>query len=135
MSTPATESPRRRWASECGVPARNLRRCRMASRHDKCGCLPHRLSGPRAGEYRGWPPTRRQERPFNNLMSNQEQIGVGAEGAAEYRIFGPPGTGKTTYLSKQVKNAAERFGSDSVLVTSFTRAAAAELVGRDLPLP
>jgi len=31
--------------------------------------------------------------------------------------------------------AAERFGSDRVLVTSFTRAAAAELVGRDLPIP
>jgi len=53
---------------------------------------------------------------------------------SEYRIFGPPGTGKTTYLSRQVSMAAEKFGPEGVLVTSFTRAAAAELVGRDLPI-
>jgi DNA helicase-2/ATP-dependent DNA helicase PcrA len=53
---------------------------------------------------------------------------------AEYRIFGPPGTGKTTNLSRQIRRAVERFGPDSVLVTSFTRAAAAELAGRDLPI-
>jgi len=56
-------------------------------------------------------------------------------GAVEYRIFGPPGTGKTTFLGRQIEHAAERFGSERVLVTSFTRAAAAELVGRDLPVP
>ena len=44
------------------------------------------------------------------------------------------GTGKTTFLSRQVKHAAEKFGNEAVLVTSFTRAAAAELVGRDLPI-
>jgi DNA helicase-2/ATP-dependent DNA helicase PcrA len=44
-------------------------------------------------------------------------------------------TGKTTYLSKQIGLAADKYGSDRVLVTSFTRAAAAELVGRDLPIP
>ncbi len=53
---------------------------------------------------------------------------------AEYRIFGPPGTGKTTNLSRQIRRAVERFGADSVLVTSFSRAAAAELAGRDLPI-
>lgn len=53
---------------------------------------------------------------------------------AEYRIFGPPGAGKTTNLSRQIRRAVERFGPDSVLVTSFTRAAAAELAGRDLPI-
>ena len=53
----------------------------------------------------------------------------------EYRIFGPPGTGKTTNLSRQVRRAAERFGEGSVLVTSFSKAAAAELAGRDLPIP
>ena len=53
---------------------------------------------------------------------------------AEYRIFGPPGTGKTTNLTRQIRRAVERFGPDSVLITSFSRAAAAELAGRDLPV-
>ena len=48
---------------------------------------------------------------------------------AEYRIFGPPGTGKTTNLTRQICRAVQRFGKDSVLVTSFSRAAAAELAG------
>jgi len=52
----------------------------------------------------------------------------------EYRIFGPPGTGKTTNLSRQVHRAAERFGTNSVLVTSFSKAAATELAGRELPI-
>ena len=55
-------------------------------------------------------------------------------GTREYRIFGPPGTGKTTNLSGQIHRAVRRFGPDSVLVTSFSRAAAKELAGRDLPI-
>ncbi len=53
---------------------------------------------------------------------------------SEYRIFGPPGAGKTTNLTRQIRRAVERFGQDSVLVTSFSRTAAAELAGRELPL-
>ena len=53
---------------------------------------------------------------------------------AEYRIFGPPGTGKTTNVSRQIRRAVDRFGKDCVLVTSFSRAAAAELAGQDLPV-
>ena len=53
---------------------------------------------------------------------------------SEYRIFGPPGTGKTTNLTRQIRRAVQRFGEASVLVTSFSRAAAAELAGQDLPI-
>lgn len=52
----------------------------------------------------------------------------------EYRVFGPPGCGKTTYLSKQIEAAVERRGSESVLVASLTKAAANEVVGRGLPV-
>ena len=48
--------------------------------------------------------------------------------------FGPPGTGKTTTLSHLVCHYAEEEGSDSLLLTSFTKAAAQELAGRDLAL-
>jgi superfamily I DNA/RNA helicase len=52
----------------------------------------------------------------------------------EHRIHGPPGTGKTTTLARWVSKAAERFGSDAVLVSSFTRAAALEVASRGLPV-
>jgi DNA helicase-2/ATP-dependent DNA helicase PcrA len=52
----------------------------------------------------------------------------------EYRIFGPPGTGKTTNLARQVRHAVDKYGVDSVLVTSFSRAAAAEIAAHDLPI-
>src|SRR6056297_3120346 len=52
----------------------------------------------------------------------------------EYRVFGPPGTGKTTFLTKQVKNAVKKHGSESVIVASFTNASAKEIGSRELPL-
>lgn len=48
-----------------------------------------------------------------------------------HRVIGPPGTGKTSYLSKQVKIAAKKYGQHGVLVASLTRAAAVEVAGRD----
>lgn len=64
-----------------------------------------------------------------------EQIAdAGTADTREFRIFGPPGTGKTTNVSRQIRRAVERFGRESVLVTSFSRTAAAELAGRDLPI-
>ena len=54
--------------------------------------------------------------------------------SAEYRIFGPPGTGKTTSLAHQIRRAVASFGPERVLVTSFSRAAAAELAGRNLEI-
>ena len=54
----------------------------------------------------------------------------------EYRLHGPPGTGKTTALSTVwVPKAAEKFGGDGVVICSLTRTAAAEIASRDVPLP
>jgi DNA helicase II / ATP-dependent DNA helicase PcrA len=51
--------------------------------------------------------------------------------AREYRVFGPPGTGKTTWLARQAQHATDRYGHDAVVIASFTRTAAAEIAGRD----
>lgn len=67
-------------------------------------------------------------------MPDQEIGPIDGE-SSEWRIFGPPGTGKTTYLARQISRAVDRFGPAGVLVTSFSRAAAAELAGRHLPIP
>lgn len=61
-----------------------------------------------------------------------------------YRVIGPPGCGKTTYLGGNGKIGGEKIiGQVEVaaehglnpLVTSMTRAAAAEAAGRNLPIP
>jgi len=49
----------------------------------------------------------------------------------EFQVFGPPGTSKTTYLTKQIGLAAEKYGIENIMVASFTRTAARELVGRN----
>jgi len=51
----------------------------------------------------------------------------------EFRMFGPPGTGKTTRLAEtSIPKAVESFGKDGVVVTSFTKASAKEIAGRGL---
>lgn len=71
----------------------------------------------------------------HNATGTIEQIGQQDHSVtSEYRIFGPPGCGKTTSLARQIRRAVDRYGPDGVLVTSFSRAAAAELTGRDLPV-
>jgi len=73
--------------------------------------------------------------PNEQASGTLEQIGERDHSVtSEYRIFGPPGTGKTTNLSRQIRRAVDRYGPGSVLVTSFSRTAAAELTGRDLPI-
>lgn len=51
-----------------------------------------------------------------------------------YRI-GPPGTGKTRDLARQAQRAVEKHGPGGVVITSLTRAAAAEVAGRDTGVP
>jgi len=50
----------------------------------------------------------------------------------EYRVFGPPGTGKTTYLTQQIQAASEKHGIENIMVASFTKTAAQELAGRNI---
>ena len=52
----------------------------------------------------------------------------------EFLVCGPPGCGKTSYIAKQTKIAAEKYGSDKVMVCSLTKAAALEAGGRDTGL-
>jgi DNA helicase II / ATP-dependent DNA helicase PcrA len=53
---------------------------------------------------------------------------------SEYWIVGPPGTGKTTTTGDQAQKVLNKYGSNSALLTSFSRAAAAELANCDLPI-
>ena len=55
-----------------------------------------------------------------------------AEGHHHITI-GPPGCGKTTWLSRQVERAYEK--SRNITVISLTRSSAAEVAGRELPIP
>ena len=50
----------------------------------------------------------------------------------EYRVVGPPGCGKTTWLGQRVDDAVEL--GRRLLVTSLTKAAAAEISSRKLPV-
>ena len=51
---------------------------------------------------------------------------------AEYRVIGPPGCGKTTWLGKQVELALN--DEQGIMIVSLTKSAAAEISGRDLPI-
>ena len=50
-------------------------------------------------------------------------------------IDGPPGTGKTTWLAQQARNAADKHGPEGVAIASLTRTAATEIGGRDTGIP
>jgi superfamily I DNA/RNA helicase len=54
----------------------------------------------------------------------------------ELRLCGPPGTGKTTELSKvRIPRAVAKYGAENVIVASHTRAAAREIGSRNAQLP
>ncbi len=50
-------------------------------------------------------------------------------------VHGPPGTGKTTYLARQARRGAGEHGADAIAIVSLTRAAAAEIGGRETGIP
>jgi DNA helicase-2/ATP-dependent DNA helicase PcrA len=52
----------------------------------------------------------------------------------EFHIYGPPGTGKTTTLIKNIGLAVEKHGAGKVMVCSFTKAAATEVINRGVPV-
>lgn len=77
-------------------------------------------------------------------MSDQGQFQMGdlpdsepeQTGLREHRAVGPPGCGKTSWLSRQANRAADRVGSgEAVVIASLTRAAAREVAGRKTVIP
>lgn len=54
--------------------------------------------------------------------------------STEYRVYGPPGCGKTTYIASRAARAVEVYGEDQVSICSLTNSAIREVVGRDLPI-
>jgi len=50
-------------------------------------------------------------------------------------LFGPPGSGKTTTLSKWSRQAADKYGGENIMVCSLTKTAAIEIQSRDTNVP
>lgn len=66
------------------------------------------------------------------MLAKSNTCELGA--SKEVRIFGPPGCGKTTTLGRLVIEKCKEYGSESILIACFTKTAAREVVGRQLPL-
>ncbi len=52
-----------------------------------------------------------------------------------WKVIGPPGCGKTDFVAKQCRIAADKYGPERVVVCSLTKAAAREAAGRETSLP
>jgi DNA helicase-2/ATP-dependent DNA helicase PcrA len=52
----------------------------------------------------------------------------------EYRVIGPPGTGKTSWVVRQVQQWRDKFGRDEILLASFTTTAAREIKRRGIDI-
>jgi superfamily I DNA/RNA helicase len=50
-------------------------------------------------------------------------------------LFGPPGSGKTTTLSKWARQAAKKHGGENIMVCSLTKTAATEIQSRNTDVP
>jgi hypothetical protein len=62
-----------------------------------------------------------------------QEVGVKIENGV-YKIWGPPGTGKTTTIASQARDEVMKRGSEAVMICSLTKAAAREVAGRNLPM-
>lgn len=62
-------------------------------------------------------------------MDNDEEPSI------VHQVFGPPGTGKTRYLTTKVRQIVQQYGPDSIIVVSFTVTGAREIGSRGLGLP
>lgn len=51
----------------------------------------------------------------------------------EYRLLGPPGTGKTSWVVKQIERASQKYAPEQIYLCSFTKAAAVEIANRVQP--
>lgn len=68
------------------------------------------------------------------IEPDEVQIKDDATTLREFRLFGPPGTGKTTFIATQVRKWGIEHGYPNLALCSFSKTAASELAGRDTPL-
>lgn len=64
---------------------------------------------------------------LDESRADDDARSAGRHDHEEHRVYGPPGTGKTTFLKNQVEKWGRESGAGTIVVASFTRAAAAEI--------
>jgi superfamily I DNA/RNA helicase len=62
----------------------------------------------------------------------KDDLDIRYDFSRETRLFGIPGAGKTTTLSRMMAEDAKRYGGDSLLVSSFTNAAAKAILEKSI---